>query len=504
MNLASDPWLPTLTRDGMRTVGLVDALTADVGVLDISSGDPLEDAAIMRLLVACDIAAADAGISSAQWVDAHRDRFDLFDPVTPFWQHPRMAAFADDPKASRPVAAGSYRLVGNGSTAAGDSHNEAGIVFTPAEAARMLLVRHMFSVGGIQSFVASAFGKEPMSAKNAVGTSRGFVWVQGSTLLETLELSRPATGPVGTFHFSWPDGIAPATVGEPEGMLDALTWQARAINLLRNADGMVDRVMICDGVRWPEPGHGTWTAHNDEQLIPHATYIQRKASDPFTAQDVHVDRPVWRQLLTAWTTDGEPGLLGTDLGSGTIRMTGLGSFQARIDGAVTGSLPVPAFSREDGRRLLAAVTAGYSTVASTSGSLAHNRMSLGTDALSKATTTVATAGFKEAFGTIVTAAATATISVDDACAAITDIATRTSAELISDVVRVDPVAAARTLTRPAKNAKPEAVPTPLPDAHAQSTKTKAAKKRAPVPESEAAAPAAENALDQGSGQAALF
>ncbi|GAA3148857.1 hypothetical protein GCM10020255_027920 [Rhodococcus baikonurensis] len=88
MNLASDPWLPTLTRDGMRTVGLVDALTADVGVLDISSGDPLEDAAIMRLLVACDIAAADAGISSAQWVDAHRDRFDLFDPVTPFWQHP--------------------------------------------------------------------------------------------------------------------------------------------------------------------------------------------------------------------------------------------------------------------------------------------------------------------------------------------------------------------------------------------------------------------------------
>ncbi|MGB7237271.1 MAG: hypothetical protein WBD41_14985, partial [Rhodococcus sp. (in: high G+C Gram-positive bacteria)] len=148
--------------------------------------------------------------------------------------------------------------------------------------------------------------------------------------------------------------------------------------------------------------------------------------------------------------------------------------------------------------------AGYSTVASTSGSLAHNRMSLGTDALSKATTTVATAGFKEAFGTIVTAAATATISVDDACAAIADIATRTSAELISDVVRVDPVAAARTLTRPAKNAKPEAVPTPLPDSHAQSTKTKAAKKRAPVPESETAAPAAENTLDQGSGQAALF
>lgn len=504
MNLVSDPWLPALTRHGMRTLGLVDALTADSGVLDIASGDPLEDAAIMRLLVACDIAAVAAGLSSAQWVEAHRGRFDLFDPVAPFWQHPGMAAFADDPKASRPVAAASYRLVGNGSTAAGDSHNEAGIVFTPAEAARMLLVRHMFSVGGIQSFVASAFGKEPMSAKNAVGTSRGFVWVQGATLLETLELSRPTTGPVGTFHFSWPDGIAPATVGEPGGMLDALTWQARAIKLLRNADGMVDRVMICDGARWPEPGNGTWTAENDEQLIPHATYIQRKASDPFTAQDVHVDRPVWRQLLTAWATAGEPGLLGTNLGRGTIRMTGLGSFQARIDGAVTGSLPVPAFSREDGRRLLAAVTAAYSAVASTSGSLAHNRLNLGTDALSKATTTVATAGFKEAFGTIITSAATATISVDDACAAIADIATRTSAALISDVVRVNPVAAARTLTRPLKNAKPEAAPTPLPDAHAKPTKAKAATKRSTAPESFTEAPAVESSLDPSSGPVSLF
>lgn len=506
MNLASDPWLPTLTRHGMRTVGLIDALSDDSAVLDIASGDPLEDAAIMRLLVACDVAAADAGLSSAQWVAAHRDQFDLFDPVAPFWQHPGMAAFVDDSKASRPVAAASYRLVGNGSTAAGDSHNEAGIVFTPAEAARMLVVRHMFSVGGIQSFVASAFGKEPMSAKNAVGTSRGFVWVQGATLLETLELSRPASGPVGTFHFSWPDGAAPAAVREPEGMLDALTWQARAIMLLRNADGMVDRVMICDGVRWPEPGHGTWTAENDQQVIPHATYIRRKPSDPFTAQDVHVDRPVWRQLLTAWTTDGEPGLLGTDLVRGTIRMTGLGSFQARIDGAVTGSLPVPAFSREDGRRLLSTITAAYSSVASTSGSLAHNRLTLGTDALSKATTTAATAGFKEAFGTIVTSAATSTISVDDACVAIAELAARTSASLVKDVVRVNPVAAARTLTRPAKNAKPDTTTTPLPNTgvkpkRAQST---AGAKRSTPTSSEALAPEGEELRDQDFGQVTLF
>jgi len=444
----------------MATVGLVDALNPDVGVLDIASGDPLEDSAIMRLLVACDLAAVQSGMSAADWVDSQRPRFELFDPVAPFWQNPEMSKFVENPRATRPVAAGSYRLVGNGSTAAGDSHNEAGIVFTPAEAARMLLVRQMFSVGGSQPFVATAFGKDPMSAKNAVCTSRGFVWVHGDTLADTLELSRPTSGSVGQFHFSWPKELSPADVGAPAGILDALTWQARAMMLLRNADGMVDRVMICDGVRWPEPGSGTWTAEDDEQRIPHATYIQKKEADPFTAQDVHVDRPVWRQLLTAWSTEGAPGILGACPGRGTIRMTGLGSFQARIDGAVTGALPVPVFAKDDGRRLLGAVTAAYGAVASTSGSLAHNRLTLGTDALSKSTTTVATAGFKDAFGSIVTDAATGLITVDDACTAIADVAARSAGALIADATRVNPVAAAKTLTRPIKRTSDSAKPTP--------------------------------------------
>lgn len=450
VNLATDPWIPVLTVRGMETMGLVDVFASADTVVDVATGDPLEDAALMRLLIACDAAAARSNLPAADWVDAHRHRFGLFDDVAPFGQNADMARFIDDPKAARTIAFISYSFVGNGSTALGDTHNEAGIRLTAAEATRMLLVLHAFAVGGRQSFSQAIYGPSAMAAKTAICTNRPFLWVQGYTLAESLELSRITADPLGEFHFTWPANITPASTGAPTGILDALTWPSRSMLLLRDGDGMVDRAMCCEGYRWPEVGKGDWTAEVDEWCLPYTTWTKAKPKEPFTIQGVHVDRPAWRQLLTAWSNPDSPGLLGNSPGHGTFRLIGLGSYQSRIDGPVIGSLPVPVFTRTDGQRLLDSVTEAYKSVASTSGSLASNMISASTDIWSKSATSRMTVGFPVAFERIVTDAAIGLITVDDACAAIATVAAHTRDTLIRQSARTRPLAAARTASRPAK------------------------------------------------------
>src|ERR1700712_411187 len=155
-SLVSEPWLPVLTTSGMRTCGLVGVFNPDV--IAIATGDDLEDTALTRLLLAIHIAATDSGLAPQEWIDAQRSRFDLFDVHRPFWQNPGMARFAELPGAVRPLVSASYRHAGRGSTAVNVWHNESGLVFDSAAAARLLVVRQQFSVGGKQPFTTAAYG----------------------------------------------------------------------------------------------------------------------------------------------------------------------------------------------------------------------------------------------------------------------------------------------------------------------------------------------------------
>ncbi|MFV8142054.1 type I-E CRISPR-associated protein Cse1/CasA [Mycolicibacterium senegalense] len=347
-SLIEQPWIPVLTDNGMDHRSLTTVFAADV--IDLASGDTLEDAAILRLLVAIKIAAAADRLSPQRWLNVHADRFDLFSPLQPFGQNIDMARFVNLDRSTRPLSAQSYVLAGNGSTAVNQFHTLSGVTFTPAAAARLLLMRQAFSVGGIQQWPAAAYGKEPCSAKSAVCTNRAFMWVDTGRLASTVDVNAQLAGgrPLGTFHFGWPDpGAYPPVQGRPTGVLDALTWPSRSIYLLP-ADP-VQEVMICDGLRWPEPKEGTdYTPQHEAELFPHAVFERKTKSAPPTIQGVHVERVPWRQLLTALAV-GQPEstIMTTAAGAGlpdaaVFRIAGLGSYQARVDGPVAGSFPVPA------------------------------------------------------------------------------------------------------------------------------------------------------------------
>lgn len=398
--MAEHPWIPVLTDNGMDHRSLRGVFTDDVAA--VATGDPLEDAAVLRLLLAIRIAAAARDVAPQQWVATHADRFDLFSAAAPFGQNPDMARFVGIDGAARPVSAQSYALAGNGSTADNWFHTLSGVEFTPAAAARLLLMRQAFSVGGIQQFTeavifaevpdtragkegktrkqstgSATYGKAPLSAKTAVCTNRAFVWIDTGKLCTTLDVNADlvAGRPVGTFHFGWPDpAIPPPAAGDPTGVLDALTWPARSMYLIPG-DPVTD-VMICDGLRWPEASTPGYTPDREATLIPHAVFERKTKTAPYTVQGVHTERVPWRQLLNGLAATQPTGtVLATaaagDMPPGSrLRICGLGSYQSRIDGAVAGSFPVPA-AGVDIAAVSALVNEAFSSHGSYVGSLVH-------------------------------------------------------------------------------------------------------------------------------------
>lgn len=345
MDLLLDPWIDVYTVDGPATMGVRDVLLNRGDIVDVISDDPLEDAAILRLLFAA-VLVADGDLP--RWLHETRDRWRLFDTDAPFWQNPQLRPHLGE-RTALPAMHLSYRYAANGATLLDHHHNESGLRLTPAAAARALVMRQAFSVGGVQPYPEKIFGVK--AGHLAVATNRPFAWIDAGNLADTLEVNR-RPGPVGTFHHSWSGTVG--TSPGPGGQADALTWQARSILLVPDADGLVAQVSIAEGVRYGR-------LETNPVLIPHTTFTKKKATDPYTARDVHIDRPAWHQLLTAYADPDAPGVLAGDLARGlpdqaSLRLAGLASLKSHVDGPVTGHIPIPQISRHEAAELDAAVT----------------------------------------------------------------------------------------------------------------------------------------------------
>jgi hypothetical protein len=447
-SLVSEPWIPVLTSSGMQTRGLSRAFDPDV--IAIATGDDLEDTALTRLLLAIHIAANDGGRTPQHWLDAHRARFNLFDPHRPFWQNPDMARFAELPGAVKPLVSASYRHAGRGSTAVNVWHNESGLVFDCAAAARLIVVRQQFSVGGKQPFTTAAYGAAPMSAKTSVATNRPFLWLDDGRLASALAATAALGGthPVGQFWFTWPEHTTPAASGAPSGVLDGLTWPSRSILLIRGSGGCEPGVMVCDGLRWPEPGTGS--EHSDPKLVPHTIYARPQDSAQYVPQRVHPDRPAWHQLAVMCTDPDYPRATVARATSSTgarqrWRLGGLGSYQAAISGAITASFPVPV--DPSGLRLvLAEMTRAYKHIGSVTAALA--------DAVSQF------AGYRSAipshtgltmeFEEIAVGVAGGELSPEDGSQLVESAASSLASDAYISVARIRPLAAARVSVRKAQ------------------------------------------------------
>ncbi|MBM4574947.1 type I-E CRISPR-associated protein Cse1/CasA [Rhodococcus hoagii] len=342
MDLLTEPWIDVFTVEGPATLSLLELARNRGEILDVASGDPLEDAAILRMLFAADIV-SDGDLPG--WLSSTAGQWELFSQDAPFWQNPQLREHVGERTVS-PAATLPYRFAGNGSVLLDHHHNESHVRLSPAAAARALMMRQQFSVGGIQPFPETIFGLK--SAKAAVAAPRPFTWIDAGNLAETLAANR-RPGPVGAFHHSWPGG-KPGEQPSQGGQADALTWQSRSMLLTTDSDGHVTGLSVTEGLRYGDD--------TDPNILPHTTFTQKKKTDPYTAWDVHADRPAWRQLLTAYATTDAPGVLAAQLPPGTrMRLAGLASFQSRIDGPITGSLPVPTISRADAAELDAAIGA---------------------------------------------------------------------------------------------------------------------------------------------------
>ncbi|WP_072691451.1 type I-E CRISPR-associated protein Cse1/CasA [Rhodococcus marinonascens] len=332
MDLLTESWIDVFTVDGPATLSLLE-LARNLGdVLDIASSDPLEDAAVLRILMAADLA-GDGDLVG--WLTSTAGKWELFDASAPFGQNPQLREHVGE-RTVGPAVTLPYRFAGNGAVLLDHHHNESAVRLTPAAAARALLMRQQFSVGGIQPFPETIFGLK--AAKAAVAASRPLVWIDAGNLADTLAANR-RPGPVGAFQHSWPGG-KPGHDRDRGGQADALTWHARSMLLVPDSDGYVTGLSITEGLRYGDD--------TDPQLIPHTSYKRKKKSEPYTAWDVHAARPAWRQLLTAYASIDAPGVLAADLPErGRIRLAGLASYQSRLDGPVTGALPVPQISRTE-------------------------------------------------------------------------------------------------------------------------------------------------------------
>ncbi|WP_102144371.1 type I-E CRISPR-associated protein Cse1/CasA [Mycobacterium hubeiense] len=372
--LVTQPWIPVLTTAGVATRSLADVFAPDV--VAVASGSDLENTAITRLLLAVQIAADRAGAHPGAWLHTHRQRFDLFDPEQPFWQNPDMARFLALPGAVRPIIGASYRHTGRSSAAVNLWHTASDVRHSHAQAARLLVVRQQFSVGGVQAFTAAAYGKAPMSAKASVATNRPLLWLDTGTLAgslaSTAQLS--ADRPAGTFWFSWPSGAQPAQYGQPTGVLDGLTWPSRSMLLTGISDDSVGEIMICDGLRWPEPAaDADYTPQRQADLVPYTIYARKKPTDPYTPQTVHPNRPIWRQLATMCADPDNPASPWQHHAAelqGSWRLGGLASYQSGIAGPLSGAFPAPR-DRTALAAFLAALVEGYSRIGWTARSMAE-------------------------------------------------------------------------------------------------------------------------------------
>ncbi|MFI7097202.1 type I-E CRISPR-associated protein Cse1/CasA [Streptomyces lydicus] len=300
-DLTSQPWLPVLRLDGVIELVSLREVFARAHTLRRIAGDlPTQELALLRLLLAIlhdavdgprDVAdwyalwSADSLTAVAPYLDAHRDRFDLLHPTTPFFQVAELRTAKGEVFSLNRIVAD----VPNGEPFF-SARLPAVDRLSFAEAARWVVHAHAYDTSGIKTGTLdddrTVRGKVYPLGVGWAG-SLGAVFVEGRTLRETLLLNLVAADTHGLRfadhdrpawrHLPCSAGATPLEllVGRPSGARDLYTWQTR--RLLLHYDG--------SGV------HGVVLGYGDP-LSPHNKHRQ----EPMTG---------WRRSLAQETKSGE-------------------------------------------------------------------------------------------------------------------------------------------------------------------------------------------------------
>ena len=331
-NLVDEPWLPVVWLDGRAgEVGLRDALVRAREIRELVDGSPLVTVSLHRLLLAIlhrnfgPETFADwkdlwrAGQWEARTLDAYfsawRHRFDLFDAERPFYQ---VAQHDDGAKLHPPALLAQELASGNNATVFDHSFSDRPVPIRLAEAARLLVARQAYSVGG-------GVGR-PFNLSHAPLTVGFTVLALGESLFQTLALNLTQYGDGHPVRPSLDDAPVweqtPPTIATekdkdgvwPRGPLDYLTWQSRRIKLYASGDPpMVTGCQLGQNLKV-----------HDETFDPFKSYAKSK-DQGWVPRKLDPDRAIWRDSSAIFQQ--------TDDGS---RRAEVFNWLARVDEALDG------------------------------------------------------------------------------------------------------------------------------------------------------------------------
>ncbi len=256
-NLIDEPWIPVTAQQGVsRDVGLLELFRSAPSFKEIADPSPLVTAALHRLCLAI-LHRVFGPRSLAEWtklwtrgsfdisaiedyLNGWRDRFDLFHDRYPFYQ----LHDYDTGKPNYLSKLAHEMATGNNQTLFDHRFEEESPALPPAQAARLVVSIQSFGIG---------FGVSPtrVNGRNVHFTDGPLVrgalsWLVSDNLFRTLLLNLVRYDgkdqPVPSSSADrprWEKADQPLEYRErmPDGYLDLLTWQCRAIRLVPETDG---------------------------------------------------------------------------------------------------------------------------------------------------------------------------------------------------------------------------------------------------------------------------
>lgn len=293
-NLLDEPWVPVAFRNGKhQMLPLRDCFSRSPEIRRLSFGQDAVSFAVLRVMVAIMqrtlyIASATNGRWGAsawqqahenpketlglveQYLEAWRDRFFLFDPERPFFQHPTLHT----PKGEHSELNKILTDVPNGEPFITMRIGAGLEEISYPEAAAQLIHLQAYDSAGIRS---GAVGDTRVKGGKGypIGTgwvgAQGGVYVEGETLFSTLMLNTLAIGlPGEESEEAQATGIIATNpeldlphweceeqpVGQradiyPHGLADMLTWQSRRVRLIDGGNSVIGLV-LCQGDRLGE------------------------------------------------------------------------------------------------------------------------------------------------------------------------------------------------------------------------------------------------------------
>ena len=376
--LWTENWIPVVTTAGSEECSLREVLGRAHQISHLQQDNPLIEVALFRLLMAIvlDMRATHDSEWKKQWdlacfdpveIDhyAHQveDRFDLLDPVKPFYQVADLTTPSGEVKSTLLL----YPEIASGNNVpVFSSVTEA----TPpklflAEAARRLIALQGMDVAGIKS---GAVGDPTMAAGKTTGNPTGVLGrlgltiPLGSNLFQSLMLNIPPyplrQGDDPVWRRS-PVGAAWET-RPARGLLDELTWQSRRVRLVPDPTdpSFITGVIVAAGDRLEaiDPGiepHTAWHAADPSRRQMSQRPIRHqpgkaawRGMDSLLAGH-EPDELAAKALSLQWIGDREA-VLGPDYPV-NVRTVGIiyGNQNAVIDHVISDEIPLPVLSLSD-------------------------------------------------------------------------------------------------------------------------------------------------------------